>query len=195
MIIWIIVPVVGLIAFIFGMSSGRKTATAIFKSSGATVFDAKQNYMGAVNEFIRNEAIFEILKWINKDINQKSTNGTLSFAETIKDAAAITNQVSAMTSIIYIKMGSNIKNAFYRVYETDISEDGEDVQLIKYISRYLMFMLRRLTIDLTLELDRQRDKDFSSILKEYILSLENEIYNNNSIYVISSGGDSQTTTE
>jgi len=183
--LWILL-VIGLVAIAFGFSFGMKTANDSFNKTGMTAFDAKQDYLKQVNAFIRKESAFELFKWINNSVSVKNANGASIFAEKIKDSAAVSKQVGIMTTIIYVRMSSHIKNAFYRVYGKDCDDyDGEDKAIFDYITRWVMFAVRRITLDLTLLLQDKPDTNFDDIVKQYILQLEIEIHKNNDIYLLS----------
>jgi hypothetical protein len=164
------------------------------------VYDERNvDYMKVVDEFIRKETSVEILKWVtlNRTIRDPGTYN-LTIVSQLTNSDEIKKKVSVITSIIASKISPDLHIAFNRVYKKEIESADKktfiDSTLHEYIARYVYFMIRRLSYDLTVLINdaSNEDKKMDQIVNLYIVSLEETIYSENGIYLI---GKNLTETE
>jgi hypothetical protein len=148
--------------------------------------------INSVNDFIRKETNFEVSKWITANKYQRNANtGDPSFITQMTNSEEIKKRTTAITSMIADKMSPALHSAFNKYYKKNPQKVDNrvsiDVALYEYIARYVFFVFRRLTYDITKTIDSEEYKEvkLSEILNIYIASLEETIYAENNIYLIS----------
>lgn len=148
--------------------------------------------INSVNDFIRKETDFEISKWVTANKYQRNANtGDPSFITQMTNSEEIKKRTTAITSMIADKMSPALHAAFNKYYKKNLQKVDNsvsiDVALYEYIARYVFFVFRRLTYDITKTIDSEEYKEvkLSEILNIYIASLEETIYAENNIYLIS----------
>jgi hypothetical protein len=144
-----------------------------------------------VNEYIRKEVSFEILRWILGERFQRSpVTGDPVFVKQMTDAEEIKKKTAVITNIIAEKMSSKLRAVFNTFYKKELESIGKrkfiDIALREYIGRYVFFMFRRLSYDITIMInsDSNTSKKLDDILNIYIVSLEKTVYLDNDIYLI-----------
>jgi hypothetical protein len=166
----------------------------IFKiqSNKKCVYDERNiDYIKVVDDFIRKETSVEILKWVtlNRTIRDPGTYN-LTIVSQLTNSEEIKQRVSVITSIIASKISPDLHIAFNRVYKKENDSIDKksfiDSALHEYIARYVYFMIRRLSYDLTVLINdaSNEDKKMDQIVNLYIVSLEETIYFENGIYLI-----------
>jgi hypothetical protein len=148
-------------------------------------------YMDIVNSFIRKEAAIEILKWLMEGKIEKSTNTMdTTFVSQLTNSEEIKKRTSIITNIIATKVSPDIHVVFNRVYRKNINpidnKSSIDISLREYIARYIFFMFRRLTYDITIMINSAEfsSKKIETVINAYIVSLEETIYSNDKIYLV-----------
>ena len=141
------------------------------------IFDTKQQYLEEINTFIQRETIFEFLKWIlnESDTTIITTNGSgnvrSDFAEQIKDNAVVKKRSSLITIMIIDRMSDDLKRAFYRLYNKRSKEVLE-----MYVSRWVIFFIRKTVAELTERLARDTTTKYTSVIKVFAYDLEQYLY-------------------
>jgi hypothetical protein len=157
-----------------------------------TVFDTNPaQYMVLVNEFIRREASIEIEKWITESRYTKNTmTNDSAFISQITSAEEVKKKTTTIAIIVSEKMSSDLKTAFNRVYKKTpvyIKKNAPvDTVLQEYIGRYVLFLFRRLSHDVTILINdpANKTKRIDDILNIYLLQLEEAIYKDNGFYLV-----------
>jgi hypothetical protein len=148
--------------------------------------------MEIVNNFIRREVNIEILKWLLAGrIEKNASTFDTTFIMQITNSEEIKKKTSVITSIVVAKVSPDIHKAFNRVYKRNPVKAGKsllvDISLQEYIARYVFFMFRKLVYDITTMINsiEYKDKTIESIINMCIMTLEETIYKENNITVIS----------
>jgi hypothetical protein len=156
------------------------------------------NCMMVVNEFIRKEAAIEILKWITEGKILKNTNTqNTALVSQLRDGEEIKKRVSSITSIITSKISPDMHRAFNKVYKAELEKVDDnnfvDIGLHTYIARYIFFLFRKLSYDITVLINSPEysTEQLDVIINGYIVSLEETIYKENTIYLINDATLSQ----
>jgi hypothetical protein len=152
---------------------------------------APTDYMTTINNFIRREASIEILKWITegKLIKNANTQNT-SFVSQITNSEELKKRTAVITTIIAEKISPNLHGIFNRIYKKEIetidAHTGIDISLREYIARYIFFLFRRLSYDITVLINssQYKDEQLDSIINRYVVGLEETIYKENGIYLV-----------
>jgi hypothetical protein len=149
------------------------------------------DYMTVINNFIRREASIEILKWVTEGKLIKNTNTrNTSFISQLTSSEEIKKRTASITTIIAEKMSPNLHGIFNRIYKKELeiidNKVGIDVSIREYIARYIFFLFRRLSYDITVIINssQYKDEQLDSIINRYIVGLEETIYKENGIYLI-----------
>lgn len=142
-----------------------------------------------VNAFIKREFMFELQKWIQSAPTEVSVGGIsgkrTSFQNDIKDPDTVQARITAMVSLIIYKMSQNLIDEFYAVYNHEpVSETSEDNLLYDYISRYVLFCIRRVDRDITTMFATYRDIPTIDLLKSYVVDIEETIDKMNDISIV-----------
>ncbi len=79
-------------------------------------------------------------------------------------------------------MSDVLKAQFHAVY----ADDEDNSNMMEYIIRHLLFYIKKVNTDISVlfEDESTQDIDSNQILEAYFLTIENEIYNNNGIEVV-----------
>jgi hypothetical protein len=162
------------------------------KSSAGCVYDNNpMEYMNIVNNFIRRESLFEIHKWILEERFQKSgVTGELTIVQDIRNNEVVKKKVAIITTVIAYKMSLDICKSFNKVYQKDMikinKKESVNNTLHEYIARYVYFIIRRMTHDITAMVNsfEHKDKKLEDVINLYILGLEETIYQENNIFLI-----------
>jgi hypothetical protein len=158
----------------------------------AKVLEINPNdYMTVINNFIRREASIEILKWITegKLIKNTSTKNT-SFASQLTSSEEIKKRTASITAIIAEKISPDLHGIFNRIYKKDLERVDNnihiDLSIREYIARYIFFLFRKLSYDITVLINssQYKDEQLDSIINRYIVGLEETIYKENNIYLV-----------
>ena len=139
-----------------------------------------------VNAFIKRETLYNFVSWFNSKItvkNMSNSNQSPSLITDLKDPEIIKTKMNAISSYIFITMSSALKASFYAVYNKNAYNDPDEM-LTTYISRHVMFYIRKVNVDITQLFQEHKEETTENLLKVYIMTLENEIYKNNNIAVI-----------
>jgi hypothetical protein len=183
LIIFILTKIFELIIRLF---SGHVQKTSVYDNYHA------HQYIDIINGFIRREVSIEILKWLMEGRVLKDTN-TLdtTFINQITNSDEIKKRTSALTNVISTKISPEIHVIFNYVYKkalqyTSDNKSSLDITLQEYIARYVLFMFRRLTYDITTMINapEYKTKKIEAILNAYIVKLEETIYKENDIYLV-----------
>lgn len=142
-----------------------------------------------VNAFIKREFMFELQKWIQSAPTEVSVGGingrNTSFQNDIKDPDIIQARITAMVSLIIYKMSPGLIEEFYSVYNREpVSATSEDNLLYDYISRYVLFCIRRVDRDITELFVTNRDIQTIDLLKSYVVDIEETIDKMNDINIV-----------
>jgi hypothetical protein len=146
-----------------------------------------------LNEFIRKETSFEILKWMMESRFQRNANtGDPIFVKQITNSDETKKRVAIITNIIVEKISPDFQKIYNIYYKKEAQKIDRktivNISLREYIARYVFFIFRKLTYDITIMInsDEYKSTKLDEILNQYILSLERTIYQDNHIYLISS---------
>jgi hypothetical protein len=192
------------LAFNVFMANKNKTISNVYDKSG--------RYMDEINTFIRREMKFEILKWIisEKDSVDIADSSYTNLTKQLTNPKKTNERVQAITMELMALIGTDLKRAFYRQYSehpglVDGFSDTEIVEkkfllfkyraaktivhdapdgLCMYISRAVMFYIRRMIADISVILKTGEDVDYQKVIGNYCLILERDVYNDNGIYLI-----------
>jgi len=143
--------------------------------------------LSSVNYFIRREVLFDFISWFNSKIAVKhmgNPNQSSTLIGELKDPDIIQKKMQVLTMKILATMSPSLKYQFYSVYDKRAYDDP-DSMLSSYISRQIMFYIRRANVDITAMFTNNPEDSTDKLLKLYIISLENEIYKNNNIDILS----------
>lgn len=138
-----------------------------------------------LNKFIRRETLFQLITWFNSSVNVKnmsSIDHTSVLINDLRDTTILQKKMSAITATIVGNMSPILESTFYNVYKKD---SNELPNLVNYVSRQVMFYIRKVNVDITSLFSNNIDKPVDELLKMYTLGLENEIYKTNDIVIIS----------
>lgn len=126
-----------------------------------------------VNDFIEKEAYMELFKWIISSsniiyIDKITKNFRAGFLDQMTNSQILNEKLSIISCIIYEKMSKSIKNIFHIYYSEIITRKGKnkdviDEILMEYIQRYVFFIIRRTTIELTELFNTEITNDDSSV--------------------------------
>jgi hypothetical protein len=183
-----------ILGFIIFLISKVAEACKIFLSPmpKGSIFDSNPaQYMKVVNEFIRLEASIEIEKWITESRYTKNTlTNDSAFISQITSAEEVKKKTTTIALIISEKMSSDLKTAFNRVYKKSLvyikKSAPVDTVLQEYIGRYVLFLFRRLSHDVTILINDpgNKTKRIDDILNLYLLQLEEAIYKDNGFFLV-----------
>lgn len=137
-----------------------------------------------LNKFIRRETLFQLVNWFNSTVNVKDMSRmehTSTIINELKNPNILQKKMSAITAIILGSMSPVLESSFYNVYKKD---DNEVSNLANYVSRQVMFYIRKVNVDITTLFTNNMDKPVDDLLKMYTVSLENEIYEDSNIITI-----------
>ena len=138
-----------------------------------------------LNKFIRRETLFQIVTWFNSSVNVKDMskiNHSSTIINELKDTTILQKKMSAITATVVGNISPVLESSFYNVYKRD---SNEIPNLVSYVSRQVMFYIRKINVDITALFSNNRESSVDELLKMYTLGLENEIYKINNITVIS----------
>lgn len=138
-----------------------------------------------LNKFIRRETMFKLINWFNTSLNVKDVSKidhTSILINDLKDTNILQKQMSAITATVVGNISPVLESTFYNVYKKD---SNEIPNLVNYVSRQVMFYIRKVNVDITALFSNNIDRPVDELLKMYVLGLENEIYKNNDIVLIS----------
>lgn len=150
-----------------------------------------------VNYFIRREVLFNFISWFNSKIlvkNMSNPDQTSSLVSELKSPDVIQQKMNNITLYILSTMSPALKANFFSVYSKSAYDDPNDM-LSVYISRQVMFFIRKVNVDITALFTNNPEEPTDKLLKAYIVSLENEIHEDNNIEIIKNVGMLETTTD
>ena len=139
-----------------------------------------------VNNFIRRETLYSFASWFNAKIttkNMSNPNQASSLITELKAPDIIKKKLETISAYIFITMSPALKSQFYAVYNKSAYTDPDEI-LNVYISRHVMFYIRKVNVDITALFQENKNQTTDELLKMYVVSLENEIYKNNDIAII-----------
>lgn len=141
-----------------------------------------------INEFIRRETLFNFISWFNSRVavkNMSNPDQSSTLISELKKPELIKEKMQVITLNIIATMSPSLKNAFFTVYNKG-AYDSPDDMLSTYVSRQVMFFIRRVNVDITALFTNNQNDSVDKLLKQYVVSIENEIYKNNDIEILSS---------
>lgn len=141
-----------------------------------------------INEFIRRETLFNFISWFNSRVavkNMSNPDQSSTLISELKKPELIKEKMQVITLNIIATMSPALKNAFFTVYNKG-AYDSPDDMLSTYVSRQVMFFIRRVNVDITALFTNNQNDSVDKLLKQYVVSIENEIYKNNDIEILSS---------
>ena len=138
-----------------------------------------------LHSLVKREFLFALDNWFREGIGIKSMSNPLhqlSIVNNLKDSKFIEEKVNYLVAYISGRISSHIKAGFRAVYK----DDDTDEELQYYISRLILFYIKRVNTDITIlfEDSRTQNIDTDELIKAYFLDIEKEIYENNYIAVI-----------
>jgi hypothetical protein len=113
-----------------------------------------------------------------------------TFASQLTNSEEIKKRTSVITNLVATKISPDIHSVFNRIYKKNLhkidKKSSLDVRLREYIARYVFFMFRRLTYDITtlINSNEYNSKKIETILNIYIVALEKTIYDDNKIFLV-----------
>ena len=146
-----------------------------------------------LNAFIRREFLFEYVNWILYAPTTIEMNGPVkmpSFIKDIKDPDVIKKKMSIIVSRIISKMSIYLIRDFKAVYKLSKEDDSP---LYEYVSRQIMFYIRRADFEITSMFELDTESKPTDLLKQYVLTIEAEIYKLNNILIVSDESKSSST--
>lgn len=141
-----------------------------------------------INEFIRRETLFNFISWFNSRVavkNMSNPDQSSTLISELKKPELIKEKMQVITLNIIATMSPALKNTFFTVYNKG-AYDSPDDMLSTYVSRQVMFFIRRVNVDITALFTNNQNDSVDKLLKQYVVSIENEIYKNNDIEILSS---------
>ena len=178
--IMIIISLILLSEIVFGIIFISKLKKLINKSE--PIIEVKDG-LTTVNNFIRREFLFEFIKWIMVAPPTIDMSGPLklpSFISDLKNPDILQEKMAIIATQIISKMSIYLIKEFSAMYNN--SDDSE--LLYTYVSRQIMFYIRRVDFEITSLLEINSDVKPTDLLKQYVLSVESEIYKLNNILII-----------
>jgi hypothetical protein len=144
------------------------------------------------NDFLRREVSFELMKWIMEGRIQKSVvTQDSTFIAQMNDPTELKKRVNIITVIVAEKASNDLQTLFNRFYRPEITTIKGDPRPVdsamrEYIARFVFYMIRRLSYDISLMLssDEYGDQTLDKIINAYIVSLEETIYRDNGVFLI-----------
>lgn len=144
-----------------------------------------------LNKFIKREFLFEFIKWIMPSIKTLDAEGPIkspSFINELKNPDILQEKMSLIAINIISKMSIYLINEFNAVYnknfDNNAKERNTNANLYNYITRQIMFFIRRVDFEITTLLETDIESKPSDILKQYVLAIEAEIYKLNNILIV-----------
>ena len=111
-----------------------------------------------------------------------------SFINELKNPDILQEKMSLIAINIISKMSIYLINEFNAVYnknfDNNVKERNTNANLYNYITRQIMFFIRRVDFEITTLLETDIESKPSDILKQYVLAIEAEIYKLNNILIV-----------
>jgi len=141
--------------------------------------------LNSFHAFIRREFLYELDKWFQQKIfitNVQSPIQNSALIGELKNNEIVENKMTIIASLIISKMSDVLKAQFHAVY----ADDEDNSNMMEYIIRHLLFYIKKVNTDISVlfESESTQDIDSNQILEAYFLTIENEIYNNNGIEIV-----------
>jgi len=168
------------IAYVIGSSKANKYAEATIYDNPRSI----ENYLKVVHDFMAHEFSMEIHKHFTRipteHVSNSNENTPNAVIRRLADPDEFNRIVEAISVAIILKMGGDVRNAFFRVYAKD------QTILDRYVSSYVYFRLRHI-VTMVMEqhaVARQLNTDVSSkdiqsdIANDVFLGLELNVYKN-----------------
>ena len=167
-------------AFFLGSAMGSRSAQA----SLATVFDSVtdvRHYYAVLHEFMSREFSIEIHRQFTHSTTERVAQGSeiTAFVRKLGDPETFETILRSISVTIIMKMGRDLRNAFFRGY------DREETFLSSYVATYVYYRLRQIvtsvsevTVANSMHEDPRDALSTDDLTKAIFMVFEREVYQN-----------------